>query len=185
MQEINGMGWGPLKEICYRKDSRLTKENRKSFQKRVKKAFISWLAYKGYLPEACKNGQLPQWLDVHHIHPLGGGGDNEFSNLVIIPKTRHVKMNRQFFDCVGDLKEGESRNIVVPSFVDGRGNPLFVDYEGIREYQKLLALSGRKCDSEWVHLCDSGRGHGPVRKGSPTRGHGPVRKGGPNQKGGR
>lgn len=183
MQEINGMGWGPLKEICYRKDSRLTKENRKSFQKRVKKAFISWLAYKGYLPEACKNGQLPQWLDVHHIHPLGGGGDNEFSNLVIIPKTRHVKMNRQFFDCVGDLKEGESRNIVVPSFVDGRGNPLFIDYEGIREYQKLLALSGRKCDSEWVHLCDSERCHSP--RSDSGRGHAPVRKGSPNQKGGR
>lgn len=101
----------------------LAKKERKFFQSQVKRAFIRFLAYKGdfdpYIPpldlKELKAGHLPQWLNVHHVHPLSGGGSNEFSNLKVISKAYHIRINKDYYDpqLLG-IKEGETRVIDVP-----------------------------------------------------------------------
>lgn len=121
------------KSIIYTKDSALQKEERAFFKNRVKKAFIQWLYYKKLLPWE----ELPSFLDVHHKHPLGGGGDSSFSNLVILPRRDHEKMNREVIDPqLRGIVEGETREIIVPWWDDS-----YVDWFNIRKYIDELERS--------------------------------------------
>lgn len=69
---------------------------------RFKTSYIKWVAYKGgfdeILPEKdiriAQKGHLPSYLDVHHIMPLGLGGNNSFSNLLVIDKSTHKKIHK-------------------------------------------------------------------------------------------
>lgn len=113
-----------MHKIQYTKNAHYQKEARVFFKSRVKKAFIKWLYYKGVLPWK----ELPSFLDVHHKHPLGGGGSNEFTNLVIMTRRDHEKMNKEVFDPqLKGIVEGETREILVPWWKDG----CYVDWEGI------------------------------------------------------
>lgn len=117
------------KRITYTKNSAKQKEERVFFKNRVKKAFLQWLYYKGVLPWK----ELPSFLDVHHKHPLGGGGDNNFSNLVIMVRRDHEKMNREIIEPqLRGIQEGETREIEVPWWQSERGE--YVDWEGIYRY---------------------------------------------------
>lgn len=118
-------------EIEYTKNTRKGKENRAFFKNRVKKAFLHWLYYKGVLPWK----ELPSFLDVHHKHPIGGGGTNDFSNLVIITKRQHNLINRTVIDPqLEGIREGETRNIRVP---DWEG---YVDWADIDDYLHEIGM---------------------------------------------
>lgn len=115
----------PQMTIQYTKDTRRGKEERAFFKNRVKKAFLQWLYYRGVLPWK----ELPSFLDVHHKHPLGGGGTNDFSNLVIITKETHNIINRTIIDPqLEGIKEGETRTISVPDWDS------YIDWSSIDEY---------------------------------------------------
>lgn len=130
------------KQINYTKNSTKQKEERAFFKNRVKKAFLHWLYYKGLIPWK----ELPSFLDVHHKHPLGGGGSNEFTNLVIMVRRDHEKMNREIIEPqLRGIQEGETREITVPwwpSADKGREGE-FVDWEGIYRYLEELERSRR------------------------------------------
>lgn len=130
------------KQITYTKNSTKQKEERAFFKNRVKKAFLHWLYYKGLIPWK----ELPSFLDVHHKHPLGGGGSNEFTNLVIMVRRDHEKMNREIIEPqLRGIQEGETREITVPwwpSADKGREGE-FVDWEGIYRYLEELERSRR------------------------------------------
>lgn len=89
----------------YKVTPEYVKETRRFFKDRVKKAFVKFLAYEGYFDDIfnkkelrdAKTGRLPDYLDIHHILPLSGGGDNSFDNLVVIDKAAHKEMNRTYF----------------------------------------------------------------------------------------
>jgi len=103
-------------------------ENRRFFEKRVKKAFVQFLAYRGDFDgvlteqeiEEAKQGKLPPDLDIHHIFPISGTTSpevNRFSNLTVLHKSTHTKINRQIFDAqLRGIEYGESREIYIPIF---------------------------------------------------------------------
>ena len=99
-----------MREVVYTKMTpAVCKHNRTFFKNRVKRAFVKWCAYEGWLDKVlnkrelhvarCK-GFLPDYLDVHHIIPLSGCEDpivNSFSNLCILHKETHKEINREIF----------------------------------------------------------------------------------------
>ena len=141
------------KQITYTKNSTKQKEERAFFKNRVKKAFLHWLYYKGLIPWK----ELPSFLDIHHKHPLGGGGSNEFTNLVIMVRRDHEKMNREIIEPqLRGIREGETREITVPWWNSEKEE--FIDWEGIYRYLEELERSRRMRSSG--HVC--GRIHGHV-----------------------
>ena len=105
-----------------------SRENRHFFDKKVKKAFVQFLAYRGDFDgvlgdeeiELAKQGRLPKDLDIHHIVPLSGTQDpkvNNFDNLTVLHKSTHIKINRKIFDPqLRGIEIGESREIYIPIF---------------------------------------------------------------------
>ena len=142
-----------FKQITYTKNSTKQKEERAFFKNRVKKAFLHWLYYKGLIPWK----ELPSFLDIHHKHPLGGGGNNEFTNLVIMVRRDHEKMNREIIEPqLRGIREGETREITVPWWNSEKGE--FIDWEGIYRYLEELERSRRMRSSGRIHGRARGRG---------------------------
>lgn len=120
------------KKVLYTKISpEKSKRHRQFYDRRVKKAFIQYLAYSGWFDgvleekeiEEAKKGYLPLDLDVHHIFPLSGSESMEvhsFTNMSVIHKSTHLAINRQIFypqlKDVSNMQEGETREILIPIF---------------------------------------------------------------------
>ena len=124
----------------------IVKKNRDFFKSRVKKSFVSWLAYKGMLDgvlspreiELARKGILPEDLNIHHKMPLSGSARedvNDFSNLTVIHKKTHEFINKYVFS--PQLKKldkkpfGTKICIEIPEYD-------FVDKDGILK-ERLLA----------------------------------------------
>ncbi|MCM1497251.1 MAG: HNH endonuclease [Clostridium sp.] len=100
--------------------------NRRNFSGKFKQAFVSFCAYKGYFDgtfnkeqiRLAKKGRLPEGLTVHHITPLGGGGQNDFNNLTVISESFHKFLNKNFFDRqlkgINDEPVGFTKELKVP-----------------------------------------------------------------------
>ena len=61
-------------------------------------------------------GRLPKNFNIHHIHPLSGGGKNTIDNLCLIEVSLHNSLNKYFFDpALRDVTEpGQVKQISVP-----------------------------------------------------------------------
>ena len=119
------------------------KANRSFFKNHVKRAFVRWLAYEGWLDEvldrrdmktAKTKGYLPEYLDVHHMLPLSGADDplvNSFSNLCVLHKEVHKQINKEIFQ--PQLQGMYNKPYGFQQVID---IPLFppVDVEGIKKY---------------------------------------------------
>ncbi len=129
-----------FKEVVFTKVSpEIRKHHRRFFERHVRRMFIKYLAYTNQLDgvltdrevEEAKLGHLPADLDVHHIFPIAGSSSedvNSFTNLSVIHKTTHVRINREIFapqlKVIDRLPEGASILIRLPQFAP-------VDAEGI------------------------------------------------------
>lgn len=141
-----------FKEVLFVKVSPETKKhNRRFFERQVKRMFIKFLAYThqldGVLSEEeiaqAKEGHLPQDLDVHHIVPVAGMDAekvNAFSNLTVLHKTTHVRINKQIFapqlKNLDQLPVGTVLRLKVPLFPP-------VDKEGI--LRARAAMKNKEC----------------------------------------
>ena len=85
--------------------------------------FIKYLAYTNQFDgvlndreiEEAKLGHLPADLDVHHIFPIAGSESedvNSFTNLTVLHKTTHIRINREIFapQLPGNLCSSAERN---------------------------------------------------------------------------
>lgn len=117
------------------------RHNRNFYKNHLKKAFIAWCAYEGYLDqvltkdeiERAKRGILPNDLNVHHKMPLSGCMNlfvNDFSNLTIIHKKTHEFINKYVFAPqlrqLYDKPFGTEIEIEIPNYD-------YVDVEGIKK----------------------------------------------------
>ena len=159
-----------FKEVVFTKVSPETRRhNRRFFERHVRRMFIKYLAYTNQFDgvlndreiEEAKLGHLPADLDVHHIFPIAGSESedvNSFTNLTVLHKTTHIRINREIFAPqlkeIDRMPEGAKLLIRLPLFEP-------VDAEGIlrarteatrRGLQKgdgklppLLPASGRDC----------------------------------------
>ena len=98
-----------FKEVVFTKVSPETRRhNRRFFERHVRRMFIKYLAYTNQFDgvlndreiEEAKLGHLPADLDVHHIFPIAGSESedvNSFTNLTVLHKTTHIRINREIF----------------------------------------------------------------------------------------
>lgn len=108
-----------------------SKQNRRFFERHVRRAFVQYLAYSGWFNgvltdeeiKEAKTGKLPKDLDVHHLIPLSGAQNddaNAFTNLSVIHKSTHLAINRNIFDPqlkdISSMDVGEKRTIWIPVF---------------------------------------------------------------------
>ena len=84
------------------------RKNRTFYKNHVRKAFVMWLAYEGYLDGVftkqeitkAKKGILPEDCNIHHKVPLSGSNDlmvNDFCNLTVLHKNTHEFINKYIF----------------------------------------------------------------------------------------
>lgn len=60
-------------------------------------------------------GKSPAGWNVHHKHPLGGGGKNEFANFIFIQNDPyHTDFHKVSDVQIRALKDGETRTIRIP-----------------------------------------------------------------------
>ena len=60
-------------------------------------------------------GKAPAGWNVHHKHPLGGGGKNEFANFIFIQNDPyHTDFHKVSDVQIRALKDGETRTIRIP-----------------------------------------------------------------------
>lgn len=123
------------------------KNTRKFFRDRVKKSFVKYLAYEGYFNDIfnkkelkdAKVGKLPNYLDIHHIIPISGGGTNSFDNLVVLDKVVHKYINKEYFQPqlskhIND-PYGSVLRVIIPVFDS------YTDTENIKLCQKIRRMS--------------------------------------------
>ena len=130
-------------KIIYTKvPAEVCKSNRTFYKNHVRKAFIAYIAYEGYLNgiftkqeiKRAKRGQLPEDCNIHHKLPLSGTYDNNlvnsFENLTVLHKKTHERINREIFQPqlkpITKAPFGTQIEIDVPDFG-------FVDRKGIIE----------------------------------------------------
>jgi len=120
-----------VKEIDYTK--RLDSEQaelRKTFNNKVRKAFVKDLANDGDKQddlakaglkemdvEMMKNGKIPPGYQVHHKMPLDDSGTNDFSNLVLIKNEPiHKAITNLQVSQIDGMQEGDTRHMewVIP-----------------------------------------------------------------------
>ncbi len=137
-----------FKQVVFTKVSPETvKHHRRFFERQVRRMFIKYLAYTNQFDgvlndteiENAKLGHLPPDLDVHHIFPIAGSESedvNSFTNLTVLHKTTHVRINREVFAPqfkeIDHLPVGAQRLIRLPQFAP-------VDAEGILQARAEVA----------------------------------------------
>lgn len=108
----------------------VVRENRKFYQKQVRKSFIRWCAYKGYFNNVfskseikqAKKGNIPEWCSIHHMRPLSGEdeGVNSFENLTVISNTEHKRINKTVYlpqlESLNNAPYGTQTVISVPKY---------------------------------------------------------------------
>ena len=119
-----------FKFIYTKIEPNIVKENRKFYQRRVRKAFIKWCTYEGYFNgvftkleiKHAKKGIVPEWCSIHHMRPLSGEdeGVNAFENLTIISNVEHKRINKTIYypqlEPINNAPYGARIEIEVPKY---------------------------------------------------------------------
>lgn len=97
---------------------------RKFFHNEVRKKFLIWLAKEGYLEgyenyislEKALEGRASNRVVVHHVLPLKAGGNNDFSNLILVDNKLHRRLHRYIYDPVlREMPENSSIELEIPN----------------------------------------------------------------------
>lgn len=149
--------------------------------------FIKYLAYTNQFDgvlndreiEEAKLGHLPADLDVHHIFPIAGSESedvNSFTNLTVLHKTTHIRINREIFAPqlkeIDRMPEGAKLLIRLPLF-----EPVDAEESCGRGRKRLAAVCKRGTESCRRHCCPRpaatpgsektfGRERRPLRRGA-------------------
>ena len=121
--EINGF---QLKEVEWTVPDKKTRESRRKAFSKVRTAFLkhigetmeSGLRDMGMNDKQIaqvKKGRAPVGYNVHHKLPIHGGGQNVFSNLILMPIGPHDELHHRVMDPqVAQMQSGESKKVVIP-----------------------------------------------------------------------
>ena len=62
-----------------------------------------------------KKGSAPMGYNVHHKLPIHGGGQNVFSNLILMPIGPHDELHHKVMDPqVANMQTGDSKKVIIP-----------------------------------------------------------------------
>lgn len=121
--EINGF---KLKEVQWTVPDKKVRESRRKAFNKVREAFLRNI---GQTQEQAlhdmgmndkqvaqvKKGRAPVGYNVHHKLPIHGGGENVFSNLILMPIGPHDELHHRVMDPqVSQMQTGDSKKVVIP-----------------------------------------------------------------------
>lgn len=121
--EINGF---KLKQVEWTVPDQQTRKRRRSGFDKVRKAFLEELGTNhveelvalGLTPaqiKQVKSGKNPVGYNVHHKHPIHGGGRNVFENLILMPIKPHDELHHKVMDPqVKNMQSGDSKMVWIP-----------------------------------------------------------------------
>ena len=117
----------PLVEMVYQRRAKAERlALREAFDQEERRAFLAYLLAerkeelqaRGFTErnlESLRYGKVPHGFNVHHIKPLDDGGDNRFSNLVLIrAEPEHKAIHRYLDPQIAGLEPGQSRLVKFP-----------------------------------------------------------------------
>lgn len=121
--EINGF---QLKEVEWTVPEKKVRESRRRSFNKVREAFLRHIGQEmepalrdmGLNDKQIaqvKKGHAPIGYNVHHKLPIHGGGQNVFSNLILMPIGPHDELHHRVMDPqVSQMQSGESKKVVIP-----------------------------------------------------------------------
>ena len=122
--KINGF---TLTEVEYKMPPKQTRVNRREeFKREVRPKFLKYLAenFEQDLRaigigdeglEQMRKGRSVNGYNVHHMHPIAGGGKNDFSNLILMPNPPHDELHHLVIDPqIKDKKVQNGLKIKIP-----------------------------------------------------------------------
>lgn len=122
-KEINGF---TLTEVEWTVPDKQTRKRRRSAFNEVRKKFLQHIGetmepalrdmgLTDKQIEQVKKGRAPVGYNVHHKLPIHGGGENVFSNLILMPIVPHDELHHKVMDPqVAQMQTGESKKVVIP-----------------------------------------------------------------------
>lgn len=121
--EIHGF---KLKEVEWTVPDKQTRKRRRSQFNSVREEFLKELGanhedelramgLKDKAIDMIKKGHAPQGYNVHHKLPIHGGGQNVFSNLILMPIPPHDDLHHIVMDPqVAQMQSGQSKKVMIP-----------------------------------------------------------------------
>lgn len=178
--EINGF---KLKQVEWTVPDQQTRKRRRSGFDKVRKAFLEELGTNhveelqalGLTPaqiKQVKSGKNPVGYNVHHKHPIHGGGRNVFENLILMPIKPHDELHHKVMDPqVKNMQSGDSKMVWIPWSDD----MVYHDPEKAMFNTKIVSMNKIKEDYAKNHTDDDLRISDPkiisideAKKGSRT-----------------
>ena len=121
--EINGF---KLKEVEWTVPDSKTRKRRRSAFGKVREEFLKHIGatmepalrdmgLTDKQIEQVKKGTAPNGYNVHHKLPIHGGGQNVFSNLILMPIKPHDELHHKVMDPqVAQMQTGDSKKVMIP-----------------------------------------------------------------------
>ncbi|MCQ2966024.1 MAG: HNH endonuclease [Alphaproteobacteria bacterium] len=175
--EINGF---KLKQVEWTVPDQQTRKRRRSGFDKVRKAFLEELGTNhveelvalGLTPAQIKQvkaGKNPNGYNVHHKHPIHGGGHNVFENLILMPIKPHDELHHKVMDPqVKNMQSGDSKMVWIPWSDDmvyhdpekAMFNTKFVSFDQVKEDCAKLNSSedGKKKEASIIPIGDTKTG---------------------------
>ena len=91
-----------------------------------------------------KKGTAPNGYNVHHKLPIHGGGQNVFSNLILMPIKPHDELHHKVMDPqVAQMQTGDSKKVVIPWTDD----MVYVDPERKKSQPQKAVIAAKILDA--------------------------------------
>lgn len=149
--KINGF---TLTEVEYKMPSKQARVNRRDeFKREVRPKFLKYLAanHEAELRaigvndaglEQMRKGRSVNGYNVHHMHPIAGGGTNDFSNLIFMPIPPHDELHHLVIDPqIKDKKVQNGIRIKIPMCSDNIWKRPANKYERLNTTVNAAALA--------------------------------------------
>lgn len=149
--KINGF---TLTEVEYKMPSKQARVNRRDeFKREVRPKFLKYLAanHEAELRaigvndaglEQMRKGRSVNGYNVHHMHPIAGGGTNDFSNLIFMPIPPHDELHHLVIDPqIKDKKVQNGIRIKIPMCSDNVWKRPANKYERLNTTVNAAALA--------------------------------------------
>ncbi len=153
-KEINGF---QLKEVEWKVPSDSVRKRRRRAFGAVRKEFLKnigatmepelrAMGLKDAQIDMVKKGNAPNGYNVHHKLPIHGGGENVFSNLILMPIPPHDELHHKVMDPqVAQMRAGDSKKVMIPWTDDMVYRPPSKDQarENMALASKVMSKRGR------------------------------------------
>ncbi len=113
----------PLRELAYTVPRKADKKAMRRHFNTVRAEFLFDLArlrrkelldagFKEKEVDQMAQGRTPNGFNTHHKHPIGGGGTNDYANLVLINRHDHELIHKHQDPQLNDISKGQTRTIL-------------------------------------------------------------------------